>query len=982
MEIEKGDASPPKSSRDTAEKKTNRSGNIHSSKFNFRAPQQFVKKKMWNKRHNKADVENLQNIKNQVRNTKQTYNKKMVSHRNISETSSGVSTFSVRSKFFLPDKRPRKEIIIPPTKFLLGGNISDPLNLNSLQDEAIFGNTTPSSTPRQSPITTPPKVEIYLPPNINDPLHLLDPVDSLEYEKQLVSPMKRKTKHRHRKKKPKRRRLDSLSSLSKLKVDFGNILQREIEKTKADTVLLPSTNKIDKINEKDVNTCSHEKVEEIIPIVLHDENAYQSNNNLSADDTNEQSSEEHEPKLDVPLRRSDNRDKVAKELKLELTKTDDPLQISNNCGCRKRKISEGQGSTKNKFRRLDSMDKIVSPVVPQPGAWKRPPRTVPTGARKSSRNRSTSISESELISPSEEIKVEDNKIETIRLNVVENTKVLENYSLPTVTRVEPSVKTVTTTENSEPKPSVENALFLPREPKFKPEGLKYQYGNFDHYSSYRNFNESVDVRLQVFLRNSDLFKNKDILDIGCNVGHMTIAVGRSLAPKSILGIDIDPKLIGRARRNLSLFVKIPKNNDNIKLTTKNEQSTELNKDLTKPQIDKLAHDTSNNNIQVTNKNKRNRRRKRNMFQKLNNRQGYADLFPISFPICYGGIPCFDTINNTSPSVGSDGGTGGGLGGAVEVELLNEFPKNVFFRQTNYVLKDESLLNNDVQQYDIIMCLSVTKWIHLNFGDAGLKLAFKRMFNQLRPGGKLILEAQNWASYKKKKNLTETIYKNYSCIEFFPNKFHEYLLSNEVGFSHSFTLGVPRHFSKGFTRPIQLYAKGDFTPNHVQWSDAYNPQTPYVAYRGIYASIPRPPYPQCWETPRSGGNTSCFQTPMYQPGSQYYNPLETDSYLPSYDTEILNRHYVFASPLYQTVWSPPANLKNSSSHTPVFGSVREAEIEGQDVPRHVYPPTAESPLQVNSAFSVREESELDESPKRQHVYANCDSSSSPKTDGDG
>ena len=93
---------------------------------------------------------------------------------------------------------------------------------------------------------------------------------------------------------------------------------------------------------------------------------------------------------------------------------------------------------------------------------------------------------------------------------------------------------------------------------------------------------------------------------------------------------------------------------------------------------------------------------------------------------------------------------------------------------------------------------------MNFGDQGLKLAFKRMFNQLRPGGKLILEAQNWASYKKKKKLTSVIYKNYCNIQFYPNKFHEYLLSSEVGFSHSYPLGIPRHVSKGFRRPIQVF----------------------------------------------------------------------------------------------------------------------------------------------------------------------------------
>lgn len=38
---------------------------------------------------------------------------------------------------FPPYKIRKKDFIIPPTKFLLGGNITDPLNLNSLQDEEV-----------------------------------------------------------------------------------------------------------------------------------------------------------------------------------------------------------------------------------------------------------------------------------------------------------------------------------------------------------------------------------------------------------------------------------------------------------------------------------------------------------------------------------------------------------------------------------------------------------------------------------------------------------------------------------------------------------------------------------------------------------------------------------------------------------------------------------------------------------------------------
>lgn len=58
---------------------------------------------------------------------------------------------------------------------------------------------------------------------------------------------------------------------------------------------------------------------------------------------------------------------------------------------------------------------------------------------------------------------------------------------------------------------------------------------------------------------------------------------------------------------------------------------------------------------------------------------------------------------------------------------------------NYVPKDEVSVFHDAGKYDLILCLSVTKWIHLNYGDQGLRLTFRKIFSQLRPGGKFILE---------------------------------------------------------------------------------------------------------------------------------------------------------------------------------------------------------------------------------------------------
>lgn len=74
-------------------------------------------------------------------------------------------------------------------------------------------------------------------------------------------------------------------------------------------------------------------------------------------------------------------------------------------------------------------------------------------------------------------------------------------------------------------------------------------------------------------------------------------------------------------------------------------------------------------------------------------------------------------------------------------------------QGNYVMESEAQLEGQQEEFDMILCLSLTKWVHLNWGDDGVRLLFKRMFRQLRPGGRMLLEAQPFHSYAKKKKLT-------------------------------------------------------------------------------------------------------------------------------------------------------------------------------------------------------------------------------------
>lgn len=60
--------------------------------------------------------------------------------------------------------------------------------------------------------------------------------------------------------------------------------------------------------------------------------------------------------------------------------------------------------------------------------------------------------------------------------------------------------------------------------------------------------------------------------------------------------------------------------------------------------------------------------------------------------------------------------------------------------------------DDISQYDTILCLKVTKWVHLTFGDEGIRRLFQKIYDLLKFDGIFILQAQDWPSYKRKKNM--------------------------------------------------------------------------------------------------------------------------------------------------------------------------------------------------------------------------------------
>ncbi|KAM3719474.1 putative RNA methyltransferase Y17G7B.18 [Dirofilaria immitis] len=247
---------------------------------------------------------------------------------------------------------------------------------------------------------------------------------------------------------------------------------------------------------------------------------------------------------------------------------------------------------------------------------------------------------------------------------------------------------------------------------------KFRYGNYTRYYGSRiEKGSGHDPRMKVLKK--EWFAKKSVLDIGCNVGYLTLSIAKEYQPRNIVGIDIDAHLVGVARKNIRHY---------------------CDKDVP-----------------------------------------IVGGFPASFAQRYGPI--------SAPLT------------AVSIK----FPDNIWFRCENYVLEKDELLDAVKEEYDVIMALSITKWIHLNWGDTGIKRFFKRVYRHLRPGGLFILEPQSFETYKKRAKLTKDINEMYKTIEFMPDAFEEYLIV-DIGFDFCQRIDPPKAYTKGFERPIQVYYK--------------------------------------------------------------------------------------------------------------------------------------------------------------------------------
>lgn len=79
------------------------------------------------------------------------------------------------------------------------------------------------------------------------------------------------------------------------------------------------------------------------------------------------------------------------------------------------------------------------------------------------------------------------------------------------------------------------------------------------------------------------------------------------------------------------------------------------------------------------------------------------------------------------------------------------------------------------EWDVVMLLSVVKWLHLNNSDAVLVELFRRLFEIVAPGGYLVLEPQDWANYKRAAKKCPSLKESFKKLELRP-PFRETLIA--------------------------------------------------------------------------------------------------------------------------------------------------------------------------------------------------------------
>eukprot|EP01071_Lankesteria_metandrocarpae_P002757 Lankesteria_metandrocarpae@DN2535_c0_g1_i1.p1 len=325
----------------------------------------------------------------------------------------------------------------------------------------------------------------------------------------------------------------------------------------------------------------------------------------------------------------------------------------------------------------------------------------------------------------------------------------------------------------------------------------YLHGNYDHYYGDKGWRatggseSALDGRLAAILEfDSDLFKGKRVLDVGCNRGVLAVAAAGVLNAQYVVGIDIDVKLVDSAIqsvRSLKALQRIRRSRRAMPTTyTGDGRGTSA------------GMTCAGNAISKTEDSHRSRSNVGDVCTDGLNDNSSDVLFSKNVLIASdnaGMSVSTGTDENVNVSECISDNSIGGEWCQLPMHLKSldcclprsdasyvdyGFPANLEFRAENFVLDSTDLRRRNElpagvwTPFDLVFLFSVTKWIHYHHGDAGIKKVFHTAHRLLKPGGIMILEPQSWDAYRKKRRLREDIKNRVSRALLKPHFFSQYL----------------------------------------------------------------------------------------------------------------------------------------------------------------------------------------------------------------
>ncbi|GAA6007910.1 hypothetical protein JCM11491_006535 [Sporobolomyces phaffii] len=103
-------------------------------------------------------------------------------------------------------------------------------------------------------------------------------------------------------------------------------------------------------------------------------------------------------------------------------------------------------------------------------------------------------------------------------------------------------------------------------------------------------------------------------------------------------------------------------------------------------------------------------------------------------------------------------------------------------------------------FEVVLLFSVTKWLHLHWGDDGMRRLFASLYDFLPTGGVVVVEPQERENYARAVRKNKDLKAVYRTIQFWPPFETE---MSEVGFKLEQRI---ERVEGGFSRPLLLWRK--------------------------------------------------------------------------------------------------------------------------------------------------------------------------------